>query len=305
VWPVFILLAVFAALVVAAGYALFGNPHTDKGKKRKQEVVNGFRLTGGFLLGFVLMGTLVVGAGVAFFGLQASRLSSKPLAFDLALLSLACIALMVQRWAKYFPGWIGYGVLNGLLVASSGHLVNNPAIPVRRSLALAMTGLCFVSALVCLRFTEAYRLNKNYGAANQTATGPGGKTVAVDFSLQGGGGLTTQTSKDTITVNFNSDFLNLSQKNEVGITVLVGHEGQHVVDGAPKGRDRLVSEIRAESASQDIAEGMGLATFTVRGIELWNSQKMNNGSEGTLLRENQAVLVGVKDYEEDVDNDPK
>lgn len=115
-------------------------------------------MTGGILLGFVLMTVLIAGTGVALFGLESPRLSSKPLAFTLAVAAFGCIALMVQRWAKYFAGWIGYGVLNGLMMISSGHLVNNPAVRVSRSFAVTMTALTFVSALACLRFTESYQL---------------------------------------------------------------------------------------------------------------------------------------------------
>ncbi len=57
------------------------------------------------------------------------------------------------------PGWIGYGVLNGLIMASSGHAINDPARPVPRSYALLMTGITLVTALVCRRFTEDYQLN--------------------------------------------------------------------------------------------------------------------------------------------------
>jgi hypothetical protein len=157
--PVLILLGVAVAVLLAAAYALFGTPRSRTGRKRKQEVVNGFRLTGGILLGFVLMTVLVAGTGVAFFGLESSRLTSKSLAFTLAIVAFGCIALMVQRWAKYFAGWIGYGVLNGLLMISSGHLPNTPAVRVSRPFAVTLTALTLVSTLVCLRFTEDYRLN--------------------------------------------------------------------------------------------------------------------------------------------------
>jgi hypothetical protein len=106
----------------------------------------------------VLVGTFVVGVGVGFLGTSA-RFSSKPLAIGLAAISLTLIFLMVQQWAKYLGGWIGYGALNGLLMASSGHLVNNPAIPVSRPWALMITGIAIISAVVCLRFTEDYELN--------------------------------------------------------------------------------------------------------------------------------------------------
>jgi len=66
---------------------------------------------------------------------------------------------MIQRLAKYFAGWLGWGVLNGLLMASTGHLVNDPAIAVRRSVALAMSALCIVTVLACQRFTDRYKLH--------------------------------------------------------------------------------------------------------------------------------------------------
>src|SRR5690348_1448006 len=114
--PFLILISVMVAVILAAAYAVFGRPRSRTGKNRRQEVINGFRLTGGILLGFLLMTMLVGGTGIACFGLESSRLSSKPLAFVLAVASFGCIAFMVQWWAKYFAGWIAYGCLNGLMM---------------------------------------------------------------------------------------------------------------------------------------------------------------------------------------------
>ena len=83
----------------------------------------------------------------------------RPAAALIAVSALVLIALMIQRWAKYFAGWIVWGVPNGLVMASTGHLVNNPAIAVRRSVALAITVLCIVTVLACLRFTGRYKLH--------------------------------------------------------------------------------------------------------------------------------------------------
>ena len=126
--------------------------------KDKNEVVNGFRLAGGLLLGMALMGGLVVCTGVAFGTVESSRVS-RPAAFPIALGSLVLITVMVQRWAKYFAGWIGFSVFNALIVASSGHVLNNPSIPVAHWLALSLAALFFISALVSLRFTKNYTLN--------------------------------------------------------------------------------------------------------------------------------------------------
>ena len=153
-----VLLALVVALVCAALYALFGNPSSSKGQRRRQEIRNGFRLAGGFLLGFVLMGSLVACSGIAF-GTVNSTTVSRPVAGIMALSALILIGLMVQWWAKYFAGWIVWGVLNSLIMASSGHLLNNSAIPVSRPLALTMGGLIALSVLPCLRFTSDYKLH--------------------------------------------------------------------------------------------------------------------------------------------------
>jgi hypothetical protein len=155
---ILVLVLVGAALVCAALYALFAKPSTARSKKRKQEVVNGFRLAGGILLGFVLMGSLVAFTGIAFGTATSSRVS-RPLAALIAVSALILIALMVQRWAKYFSGWIAWGVVNSLIMASTGHLLNNPAIPVSRWYALVMAAQCLIAVLASRRFTKAYKLH--------------------------------------------------------------------------------------------------------------------------------------------------
>jgi hypothetical protein len=49
-----VLASIAAALVFAALYAIFAKPLTPGGKKRQQEVINGFQIAGGILLGWVL-----------------------------------------------------------------------------------------------------------------------------------------------------------------------------------------------------------------------------------------------------------
>jgi hypothetical protein len=153
---ILLLTLVAAALVFAALYALFAKPTTSKGKKRRQDLISGFQLAAGILLGFVLMGSLVGFAGIAFGAASSTLHVSRLIAGIISVSALVIVGLMVQRWAKYFAGWIAWGVLNSLVMASSGHLLNNPAIPVKRSLALTGAGLCFVAVLVTRRFTKSY-----------------------------------------------------------------------------------------------------------------------------------------------------
>ena len=153
-----ILGALALALLLAAAYALFGRPGSAEGKKRQREIANGFMLAGGVVLGILLGASLVGGIGTAFFGLH-SRISSKPIAFLVAAASFYFIAFFVQRWAKYFAGWMAWSVLSALMMASSGHLVNNPSVPVPRSMALAMAGLMVVTVVASVRFSKGHKLN--------------------------------------------------------------------------------------------------------------------------------------------------
>jgi hypothetical protein len=156
---ILVLALVGAALLCAALYALFAKPSSALGKKRKQEMANGFQIVGGLFLGFALMGMFVAFAGLALGVTSTSLQVSRLLAGLIAGSTLVVIGLMVQRWAKYVAGWIAWGILNSLMMASSGHLLNDSAIPVRRSLALTMAGLWFVTVLVTRRFTKPYKLH--------------------------------------------------------------------------------------------------------------------------------------------------
>jgi len=152
------LVLVATALVGAGLYALFGKPSSHDGKQRKQHVINGFQLGGGIVLGIILMGSLVGCSQIAFGIIESGRLS-RITALFIALGSLALIFSMIRYWAKHFAGWIGYSVLNGLLMASTGHLVNNPSILVPRWWSISATVLMFTGALVSVRFVKNYTLN--------------------------------------------------------------------------------------------------------------------------------------------------
>lgn len=147
------------ALLWAAAYAFFAKPHSPESKKRQRHIVGGFAIVGGILLGVLLVGCLVIGIGIAFFGLQSSRISSKPIAFLMAAASFWLIAFLVQRWAKYFAGWMAWSIINALTMASSGHVLNNPSVPVTRSVALTMAGLMVITVIASVRFSGGYGLN--------------------------------------------------------------------------------------------------------------------------------------------------
>lgn len=154
-----VLAAVALAVLFAAVYAVFGEPHSAESKKRHRYVINGFAIAGGILLWALLVGCLVIGIGIAFFGIESSRVTSKTMALVLASASFAVIALFVQRWAKYFAGWMAWSVFNALVMASSGHMLNNPSVPVPRSVALTMAALMLITVVASVRFGKRYKLN--------------------------------------------------------------------------------------------------------------------------------------------------
>jgi hypothetical protein len=152
-------LVLLATALVGAGlYARFGNPSSHHGKQRKQHVINGFQLGGGIVLGIILMGSLVGCSQIAFGIVESGRLS-RITALFIALASLVLIFSMIRYWAKHFAGWVGYSVLNGLRMASTGHLVNNASILVPRWWSISATVLMFTGALFSVRFVKHYTLN--------------------------------------------------------------------------------------------------------------------------------------------------
>ncbi len=148
---------VIAGIVCAAMYAIFARPSTDEGKKRRREITNGFRLAGGIVLGILLMTGFVFGAHIALFG--GSPRVSRSVAAMIAAVSFGFIALTVQRWARYFAGWVAYGILNSITMALSGHVLNNPSVPVARWYALATAAVYVASVLPTMRFANGERLH--------------------------------------------------------------------------------------------------------------------------------------------------
>ena len=144
------------AIICAAVYAAFARPSTARGEQRRREIISGFRLTGGVLLGILLMTCVVYGAHLAIFG--GSQRVSRPIGGIIASTAFGLIALTVQRWAKYFAGWVIWGVYNSILMAISGHVLNEPSIRISRWYALATGAVYLATALPTRRFTNAYTL---------------------------------------------------------------------------------------------------------------------------------------------------
>ena len=100
-------LALVATALICAGlYALLGKPTSYGGKQRKHQVIHGFQLGGGIVLGTILMGALV-GCSQIVFGIAEPGKLSRTAAIVIALISLLLIFSMIRFWAKHFAGWVG------------------------------------------------------------------------------------------------------------------------------------------------------------------------------------------------------
>jgi hypothetical protein len=151
-------LALLATGLVGAGlYGLFGKPASHEGKQRKRHVIHGFQLGGGVVLGMILMGALVGCSQIALGIVEPGRIS-RIVAFFIAFASLRLIFSMIRNWAKHFAGWVGYSVLNGIHMITTGHVVNEHSILVPRWWSISATALMFTSAFVSRRFVKNYTL---------------------------------------------------------------------------------------------------------------------------------------------------
>jgi hypothetical protein len=91
--------------------------------------------------------------------MHSSRISSRSIAFVVATASFCLIAFFIQRWAKYFAAWMAWSVVNALMMASSGHLINNPSVTVPRSVALIMAGLMVITVIASLPMSSPHRVS--------------------------------------------------------------------------------------------------------------------------------------------------
>lgn len=79
---------------------------------------------------------------MVFAGLASTTTKSQiPFFVGWILLAVALLIsyLTMQQWIKALPGLLGYGVLNGIIMMSTGHLVNNSSHPVPLSESTVMT----------------------------------------------------------------------------------------------------------------------------------------------------------------------
>lgn len=130
------------------------------GRSSERRAGNALRIVGGVLLSVLTFGLLIGGAGILSSVIPGSKVVGA------ACLGIATVVLVftVERWAKMLPGLLFLATINALLMAASGHLLNNPSVPVAPQKALTAAALTALSCVLSLHFHDM-RLGTMHRAA--------------------------------------------------------------------------------------------------------------------------------------------
>ena len=117
---------------------------------RWSDVGNGFRLAASWLLFVVWLGLVFGGLGTV----SSTDSRFPPLVGWLALVIAAVTAVAtMERWVKVLPAFLAYGVLNGVIMLTTGHLVNDASKRIPRSSAIAITLLGAGATVIAATFS--------------------------------------------------------------------------------------------------------------------------------------------------------
>lgn len=119
-------------------------------KSRKEQLISGFRIAALGISGFVVFGLLLWSAGVVFGRLEGP----KGPAWMALLVAVGVTAYTVDRWRKALPGLLLLGAFNALVMASSGHMINNPKIAVPREVSISAALLLVTSSILSAHFYD-------------------------------------------------------------------------------------------------------------------------------------------------------
>jgi len=116
-------------------------------KTVREQIKNGFRRTGVWLLGFAWLFLVFGGLAIITTTPPPSRL------LGWGLLGIAALVLVftMNKWVKVFPGLLAYGVLSCILMLMNGHAVNHVEVPVSKLEAAVL--IVFFAAATGLSFT--------------------------------------------------------------------------------------------------------------------------------------------------------
>jgi hypothetical protein len=103
---------------------------------------------GAILLFFACAAFTSAGVMIAFGHSPRPRIMGWPI----LMLSIGLGVWAMKYWARTLPGILGCATLNGLIIISSGHALNQPAVPVDRLTATLVTLAVGLSAFLATTF---------------------------------------------------------------------------------------------------------------------------------------------------------
>jgi len=116
--------------------------------EKKRTVRSRFVGVGTILLFFACAGFTSAGVTIAFGYSPRPRIMGWPI----LMLSIGVGVWAMKYWARTLPGILGCATLNGLMIISSGHVLNQPSIPVDRLTATLVTLGVGLSAVLATTF---------------------------------------------------------------------------------------------------------------------------------------------------------
>lgn len=147
--------------------------------KHRKEVLNGFRIVGNLLLGFVTMVLLLLGTS-AIIGGETGRVA-KAGAYLAYAAGLTILYITADRWKVWIAGFFGLpGLWNSWIVLSTGHALHWPYTPVLLRDRLFMVAFC--TALFVLTYPSS-KWRKQFDLINHLCLVAG--VVAFFFSWAG------------------------------------------------------------------------------------------------------------------------
>ena len=116
----------------------------------KKEVASGLRICGLMIAGFLVFAQLLWGAGVAFSKLPGP----KGPAWVALLVAVGIVVQTVERWKRVLPGLLILAAFNALVMALSGHLINNPRVVISREVSVGAALLFVAASVLSARFYD-------------------------------------------------------------------------------------------------------------------------------------------------------
>jgi FtsH-binding integral membrane protein len=123
---------------------------TSEGGRRKLKNLSFLAGLGAYVLFLLLLICIAAGLIISF----GNTRRPKPLGWITFIAGYVLAVWTDPRWARILPGVFGPAALNGIIILSTGHALNQPTVPFPRWQALIFTVLMFIGSLTTTPFMK-------------------------------------------------------------------------------------------------------------------------------------------------------